>query len=133
MAEADISPAVRDFIVEHIDSILQLEVLLLMYADRVHARTAADINREFRIDTQWLDRQLTRMCAAGILNCTTTSDVFSYQYQPTNAEMHDAIAGLVETYATRRVSVVSLIYSKPVDRLKHFADAFRLRKDRNDG
>jgi hypothetical protein len=40
---------------------------------------------------------------------------------------------LARAYAERRVNVIALIFSKPATSLRHFADAFRLRKDRSDG
>jgi len=36
------------------------------------------------------------------------------------------------SYADRRVTVIGLIFSKPVDKIRSFADAFRIRKDRSD-
>ena len=133
MAESDISPAIRDFVVEHIDSVLQLEVLLLLFAQRERAFTTTEISEELRIDANWVDGQLSRMCISGILICTSQSNVFSYQYQPARKDLDDAVKGLADAYVQRRVSVVSLIFNKPIDRLKNFADAFRLRKDKSDG
>ncbi len=37
--------------------------------------------------------------------------------------------GLAEGYAERRVTVINLLFSKPVERIRTFADAVRLRKD----
>jgi hypothetical protein len=132
VAESDISPAIHDFVVEHIDSVLQLEVLLLLYAHRARSYTVNDIVQELRIDANWLAGELSRLCAAGILTCSSNNPPM-YQYQPARKELDDAVTGLADTYAQRRVSVVSLIFNKPIDRLKSFADAFRLRKDKTDG
>jgi hypothetical protein len=52
----------------------------------------------------------------------------TYRYAPP-PELHRSIAGLVETYRERRVSVINLVYSRPSDAIRSFADAFRLRKD----
>ena len=131
MAESDISPAIRDFITEHIDSVLQLEVLLLLFAHRSRAFTTDDITKELKIDANWLTSQLGRMCAVGILVCISQSNISTYQYQPAKPEINAAVTGLAEVYVQRRVSVVSLIFNKPTDRLRHFADAFRIRKDRD--
>jgi hypothetical protein len=38
------------------------------------------------------------------------------------------VARLADTYRERRVAVVSLIASKPIDNVRAFSDAFRLRK-----
>jgi hypothetical protein len=131
VAESDISPAIRDFIAEHIDSVLQLEVLLLLFAHRARQFTANDISNELRIDPNWVAGQLSRMCAMGILICITQANVMTYQYQPAKPHVDATITGLADAYAQRRVSVVSLIFNKPTDALRNFADAFRLRKDKD--
>ena len=131
MAESDISPAIRDFITEQIDSVLQLEVLLLLFAHRSRAFTIDDITKELKIDANWLSAQLARLCSVGILVCMSQSNVSTYQYQPAKRELDEIVQGLADAYAQRRVSVVSLIFNKPTDRLRHFADAFRIRKDRD--
>ncbi len=131
MAESDISPAIRDFITEQIDSVLQLEVLLLLFAHRSRAFTIEDITKELKIDANWLSAQLARLCSVGILVCMSQSNVSTYQYQPAKRELDEIVQGLADAYAQRRVSVVSLIFNKPTDRLRHFADAFRIRKDRD--
>ena len=130
MAESDISPAIRDFITEQIDSVLQLEVLLLLFAHRSRAFTIDDITSELKIDANWLSAQLARLCGVGILICMSQSNVSTYQYQPARRELDEIVQGLADAYAQRRVSVVSLIFNKPTDRLRHFADAFRIRKDK---
>jgi hypothetical protein len=46
----------------------------------------------------------------------------------------DGTVGLLATaYARRHVAVISLIHSKPLEKAKSFADAFRLRKEKKDG
>ena len=51
--------------------------------------------------------------------------------QPGNdPELDQAVVRLAKDYAERRVTVITLIFSKPVDKLRTFADAFRLRKDK---
>jgi hypothetical protein len=130
VAESDISPAIREFIAQHIDSVLQLEVLLLLFGQRERAFTAADVSGELRIDATWVGGQLSRMCAMGILACISQANVTNFQYQPAKREIDDAVTGLADAYSQRRVSVVSLIFNKPTDALRNFADAFRIRKDR---
>jgi hypothetical protein len=56
-----------------------------------------------------------------------------YQFAPVDPAIAPAVAALAGLYATHRVSIISMIFSKPADRLRSFADAFRFRKDKNDG
>ena len=41
----------------------------------------------------------------------------------------DDRSALDRAYAERRVTVINLIFSKPIDKLRSFADAFRIKKE----
>jgi predicted ArsR family transcriptional regulator len=128
VADEGISPEILAFITEYIDSVVQLEVLLLMQHAPAKPWTAAEVARELRIETSGAASQLTELCARKLLTCDEQSSPV-YHYNPPTPEIATAIERLSEAYEERRVSVINLIYSKPVDKLKSFADAFRLRKD----
>ena len=53
----------------------------------------------------------------------------SYVYRSQDAELDKVIDQLATAYQERRVAVVSLIYSKPLNKVQTFADAFRLRRE----
>lgn len=127
MTGSDLPDIVRALIVAHIDSVVQLEVLLLLQADPTRARTAAEVARELRIDATWVAGQLRQLCDAGLLSCTDQPDT-SYAYAPRTPELRDAANELAKAYTERRVTVISLIFSKPVDPIRSFTDAFRLRR-----
>lgn len=61
-----ISPAVRALINEHISSVAQLEMLLLlrMNADRWWA--ADTLSQELRAESGWLTRVLAELCERGL-------------------------------------------------------------------
>jgi hypothetical protein len=124
---------VRAFITEHIDSVLQLELLLLLHTKRSDDFSAAEVVAELRIDPAWAVRQLDDFCARGILACPEAEAPRRYRYAPKSPQTDAAIARLEQPYADRRVSVISLIFSKPTDKLRSFADAFRVRKEKSDG
>jgi hypothetical protein len=119
---------VQGFIADHIESVVQLEVLLHLYAKPNTDYRAADIGKELAIDQAWAGAQLQNLCARGLLTCVQGPDP-SYRYGPRSPDMSRAVAGLAQAYADRRVSVIGLIFSKPGDQLRNFADAFKLRKD----
>jgi hypothetical protein len=123
---------VRAFIADQIDSVLQLELLLLLHKKRDRDFGAAEVVAELRIDPTWAAAQLEDFCARGILTCAEAPSR-RYRYAPKSPEIDGAITKLDQTYTDRRVSVISLIFSKPTDKLRSFADAFRVRKEKNDG
>ena len=126
MGEDDIPPEVRAFLARHIESVLQLEVLLLLRAHADHVWTADAVSREFRIDPTWTAEQLANLAAHGILGREESA---GYRYAPATAEMEGAVSATADAYATHRVTLIGLIFSKPPSPIRSFADAFRLRKD----
>ena len=121
---------VRALIIERIGSVLELEILLLLHAQSTRQWTAPEIAAELRIDPNWAEGQLQDLCGKGLVHCEA-GDPSIYMFAPRSKELRAAVDALVPVYAERRVTVVTLIFSKPVDKLKTFADAFRIRKEQS--
>jgi hypothetical protein len=131
----EIPPDVVRLIADHLESVVQVEVLLLLVANPAKRFGAAEIGRELRVDPHWAGSQLAELAGRGMLEGNADPDPL-YRYAPRSAELGRAIDGLARAYADRRVSVIGMIYSKPAkpkDPISTFADAFKLRKDKNDG
>ena len=64
---ASIPPRVRQLIIDHIDSVMQLEVLLLIASQPQRGWTAKDVAELLRIDPAWVDAQLRAMAAGGLV------------------------------------------------------------------
>lgn len=128
MAEADIPEEVKRFLAENIESLFQLEVLLLLQARPEVGWTAEQVDRETRIGLESVKTLLARFEQMGFLSVNQGEDL-SYRYQPTTDELDHVIKLLAMTYKERRVKVTSFIYASPLDSIRSFAEAFRLRKD----
>ena len=131
MDDPGISPEVRALIVDRIDSVVQLELLLLLQANAGRAWTAAEVAQQLRIDPSWAAGQLTELASRGLAapaDAPNASDAF--RYAPAPPALDAMVVQLARDYNERRVTVITLIFSKPVDKLRTFADAFRFRKDR---
>ncbi len=120
----------RRLIAEHIDSVEQLEILLLLYQHPERSWSEESVARELRISPMSAGDRLKDMARAAILSKVQGSEG-EYRYTP-DAQMGEAVAGLAAAYSERRVTVINLIFSKPVDKIRTFADAFRLRRDDDD-
>lgn len=129
VTDQDIPDNVRALIASHISSVVQLELLLLLHAQPARERTPADISQELRIDAGWVTGQLRVLCSAGLLVCNEGPNP-SFRYWAARPELHDAVEGLARAYAERRVTVIALIFAKPLDPIRSFTDAFRLRRDK---
>lgn len=55
-----------------------------------------------------------------------------YRYQPSDGRLQHAVDLLETAYAERRYTVIDLIFAKPIDNLKVYADAFLFRKGKDD-
>lgn len=123
---------VRQFIVRSISSVTQLETLLLLRDNREREWTVDEISRTLCATARGMTDQLNALVAEGLV-CTTNSPESQYRYRPTAGERLDAlVAQLAELYQQRRVAVISLIYSEPLNKARSFADAFRIRKDKEE-
>lgn len=130
MSEADIREDVRRFLAQHIESVVQLEVLLLLHAQPDRDFTPQEVGRELRIDAAGAAEQLAKLCTTGLL--TSSGDAAPvYRFQATSPAA-DTVAALAKAYNDRRVTIISLIYSKPADKIRIFTDAFRIRKEKPD-
>ena len=119
---------VRRFILAHINSVEQLEVLLLLRGAPDREWTAAAVGQALYTSPAAAAKRLTDLAAGG-LAAVLPGDASTYRYLPADDARRLMVDRLAEAYTQRRVAVVSLIYSKPNDQVQAFSDAFRLRKD----
>ena len=111
---------------EHIPSVLALEVLLLLRASAARSWNAAALATELRIELSFAEAELEALVRSGLL--TRSPEDATYRYAP-DAEQLDAVVDeLATAYEKSRVSIVTLIYAYPRDRARVFADAFRVRR-----
>lgn len=123
----EISEPVRRFIAQHIHSAAQLEVLLLLRAVPDRQWSVEDVARAQVASAQMAAQLLEDLHRRGLVARDGTPG--RYHYRPDRG-LSPVVDDLAEAYATRRVAVVSLIFSKPSAAVTGLADAFRIRKDR---
>jgi predicted ArsR family transcriptional regulator len=125
----DFPDDVRQFLAEHISSVAQLEVLLLLRGDRQRQWTAEEVGKALYTTPEMVTGQLEELRARGLVTTSGGSEV-RYVYRPASADLEARADRLEQTYRERRVAVITAIYSQPLDKVRTFADAFRLRKDK---
>lgn len=125
----DFPEVVRRLVATHIHSVEQLEVLLLLWARRERTWTADEVARELRIDAGSAASRLLDLHGRGFLE--DRGGAFAFRNGV--PELQRSVDALAEAYRERRVSLINLIFSKPVDKVRLFADAFKYRKDESDG
>ena len=123
---------VTRLVADRIDSIAQLEVLLLLFRAAPRAWTAPEVASELRIDGAWAAEQLAVLRDRQLLG-QRAPDSGLHVFAPATPELAKAVDALAACYADRRVALVALLYSRPSDTIRAFADAFRIRRGEDDG
>ena len=130
MASDGFPQEINDFLIKHIHSVEQLEILLMLHREAGRAWTIEEIANELRSDMQSVQNRLQDLCAQHMLTCTLSHDESHYAFNSSDHDLNRKVSMLAQVYAERRMSVINLIFSKPIDNIRVFADAFRLRKDK---
>jgi hypothetical protein len=125
MTDDFIPDDVRDFILTYLDSIAQLEALLLLRDNASETWIVAKVAKRLYTDERLAASILTKLCTDGLLVCK--NDVYHFQCADTG--ITSVIDKLASIYARHIVPVTNIIHSKP-PRIHEFADAFRIKKDR---
>lgn len=120
--------AITHFIDQHIESIPQLEALLLLRRESQRHWTAGEVAKELYLPAAVANALLADLARGHLAELAVPAES-RYVYQSPNTETDRLIDELAANYRDRRVAVVSLIYSKPLHKVQTFADAFRFGKE----
>jgi hypothetical protein len=115
----------RQFISQNIESLAQLEVVLLLYREVERAWTTEDIAKELYIAPEMAEVILNDLSRRGMV----ANDGKAFRYNSDGASNDEMLALLTEAYRERRVAVITEIYSRPQKKVQTFADSFRFRKE----
>jgi hypothetical protein len=127
--DSELPADVVDFLARHIDSVEQLETLLLLHREPERGWSATEAARALYSRPESVGRRLAVLHLQGLLRVSDDEPEPCFHYAPNTSEAHAAVGRLADAYRERRTRVVTLIASRPMDNVRAFADAFRIRKD----
>ena len=128
MQGGELPETVRCFIIDHVESVEQLEILLLLFRRPEEAWSAEGVARELRISELSAGERLEDLNRDGLVARVHDGVAEAYRYSAQDAQLDESVRGLASAYAERRVTVINLIFSKPTDKIRTFANAFRFWK-----
>ncbi|HYX33085.1 MAG TPA: hypothetical protein VE954_08205 [Oligoflexus sp.] len=124
MTSARLDQNIEKFIFACINSVEQLEILLLL---RARKELESDtITQELRTTSSSVEKRLSDLMRKNLVTMREDNGKRIYVYAPANYS--DTMDQLSALYASHRVSVINLIFSKPSDALTGFSDAFRFKE-----
>lgn len=121
------TPELEQFIAQHIESLAQLEALLLMRQDPQRQWNCAELSRLLYITSEMCNGLVGELVQKGFVVRSSEADCF--EYRPASPDLDRLLGELAAIYQDRRVAVITMIYSRPQKKVQTFADAFRLRQD----
>jgi predicted transcriptional regulator len=104
--DSDIPLAVRRFIADHLHSIEQLEVLLLLHRTTPASWTATAISTELRSSASSVAQRLESLLAGRLVE-RLYGDV--YRFAAEHPGVGEAVRELADAYRVRRYTVIDLI------------------------
>jgi hypothetical protein len=113
---------VLTFLCERIDSIEQLETLLLLQKNASKEWTAEEVSRTLFTTPESASSRLAEFHANGLVRFNSTAEAPRYQYAPKLRALEKTIADLAEAYAKYPVRVIDIIFSKPLNKIRTFTD-----------
>ena len=129
MAEQHISESLKRFIKEKIQTVLRLEVLLLLHHHQPITFTAAEVANHLGFEGDTTAHELENLEAIGVVQ--SNSDRTKYKYHPRNSTLRSMVDQLAAVYSRQRVPILSVILAEHPERTRLFAEAFKIIR-RND-
>jgi predicted transcriptional regulator len=124
LAQTGVPTEVKRFIAAEIESVGQLEVLLLLRGVADKNWTADEVARALVMQAPAVASWLDKLAGRGLV--AVAGD--TYRFAPPTAEVERTIDELAESYSKYRVAVIGVIFSKPSEGVTRFSEAFKIRR-----
>ncbi len=123
----EVIPAdVGQFILDRIDSIAQLEAVLLLRASPDTWWECKGVAERLYITEESSQVVLDSLCKRGLLLPSDARPGRGYRYRPETGDLREMVDRLAYYYAKHLVPVSNLVHAKARTRLEGFAQAFKL-------
>ncbi len=120
-----LEPAVSSFLDEHVFSVAQLELLLLVREAGGEPRGVEALARDMYLPASSIVPWLDALTRRGLLR----REGDGYAFAPADEDLRETMTQVADAYARRRVTVTRHVYRSKEDPAQRFSDAFRWRKD----
>ncbi len=116
---------VRAFVLNRVDTVAEMEALVIMSKDPGDDWGIASVAERLYIAPADAEKVLAGLCRQRL--AVAHGGVF--RLQPATARDSETLHALVALYAVHLIAITHLIHAKAGSRIQEFADAFQLRKD----
>lgn len=127
-----LSDSARQFLAVAIGSIERLDLLLFLYRHATKWWAADTLTAEIDMPADVVQSELEILSARNLLDVRITESVI-YRYNPVRADLSRLVEEIAQAHFLHRKEVVTLLTSRAHGSARLFADAFRLRRGKDDG
>jgi hypothetical protein len=128
VAGEDLPPHVLRFLEENIDSVPQLETLLMMDREPDRFWLVADVASRNYTSEQRAAEILSALQRRGLVS--SEAGPLRFRFNPAKVETRALVSDLARCYQKNLSRITTIIHSKPSTSVTEFARAFDLKKDR---
>lgn len=132
MADYKISETLKRFIQQRIHSVEEVEVLIQLQKDRNSEWTADRLSQIMKSSTASIEKRLADLLASELVERVQHEQKIYYRYGPKTPALAEQADELVRIYPELKFRIIQLIFEGPIGRIRDFADAFKLKEDRDD-
>ncbi|HEX7114626.1 MAG TPA: hypothetical protein VF193_05805 [Steroidobacter sp.] len=129
MTSPDVPEAVWQFIAEKIDTVPQLEALLLLWENPNRAWTAGEMAQRIYVKPEAAAQILEALQRRQLASAEGEEEV-RYRYNPGWDTKGTLMAEVVRAYRRHLVPIATFIHSGASSSVREFARAFNLKKER---
>ncbi|MEQ1877612.1 MAG: hypothetical protein ABL958_13290 [Bdellovibrionia bacterium] len=124
-----LDPEIQSFIDKFIDSVEQLEILVLLKESAPKSWSDREINEKLQSNLGSVRERLAGLCKLDLIK--SVNNLFVY---PGSNDKYDQIIEMTShAYKRSRIRIIEMIFSRPKNKLRDFSDAFKIRKGKKDG
>ncbi|MES2572111.1 MAG: hypothetical protein V4710_18900 [Verrucomicrobiota bacterium] len=127
MPDQEVTSELKQFIRTFIQSVEQLEILLLLHSQRAREWNAREVFQIIQSNEQSIARRLGQFVEWGFLAASHAQPA-TYRYAAQSEEMNRRVEEVARLYRIRPVLLVEIIFKPDLDPAQSFADAFRFKK-----
>jgi hypothetical protein len=124
MSDLHLPAELLDFLATHVDSVAQLEALLLMRQEASLRWDGKRVASRLYIREQDAQDVLAHLASDGFL----VRESGGFRFEPHSQDLAQTVELLANWYRTHLIAITNFIHSKP-RRIRQFADAFKFKKD----
>ena len=124
--EPQLPEGVTSFVLKHVDSIAELEALLLIRSAELRPWAVRDLVQRLYITEGEATEVVRALRRHGLLS----QEGETFRFEPRSDALRRDVDALAAAYPRFLIPLTKLVHSKPRASLRIFADAFRLREEK---